>query len=104
MPFESIFTTLPWPITDVIIRVVGFIGALLLIYAILLEEEKRQDAVFAIGSLALLPYAIFLNSPIFIFLFTGIFLVSSRELVQIIRKRHIHSNELVEEYKHPGLK
>lgn len=104
MPFPSIFSTLPWPFLDTLVRVVGFIGSILLVYAVLLEEEKRQDAVLMIGSAALLPYAIFINSPIFIFLATGIFLVSGREFLQIVRKKHFHNTELVEEYKHPDHK
>lgn len=94
MPLGNLFSTLPWPLLDTLFRVSALVGAFLLIYAILLEEEKRQDAVFMIGSVALLPYAIFINSPIFIFLSVGMFLVSGREFVQIVRNKHFHSTEL----------
>lgn len=104
MPLGNFFTSVPWPFIETLVKVVGFLGSLLLIYAILLEEEKRQDAVFVVGSACLLVYSLYIDNKIFSFLAAGIFLVGGRELVQIIRKKHFHSNELVEEYKHPDHK
>lgn len=76
-------------------------GGLALIYAVLLEEEKRQDEVFVVGSASLFVYALWINNPLFMFAMGGVFLVAGRELIQIMRGKHTHSTELVEEFKHP---
>lgn len=101
MPLGTFFPSLPWPILDVAVKVVGFIGALLFMYAILLEEERRQDAVFVVGSACLLVYSLVFANAVFTLLSAGVFLVSGRELIQLFRGKHHHSTTLVEEYKHP---
>lgn len=101
MPLQQFFPSLPWPIFDTIVKVVGFLGVLLLTYAILLEEERKQDAVFAIGASAILIYGVAFKNGIMILLGAAIFLVSGREFIQILRKKHSHSTEQVEKYKHP---
>jgi hypothetical protein len=45
--FTYFFQTIPdMRLPDIIINVVGMLGALLIAYGIFLEAEKRQDAVF----------------------------------------------------------
>jgi lipid-A-disaccharide synthase-like uncharacterized protein len=101
MPLGLLLPSLPWSVLDTLIRVVGFVGSILIIYAILLEEEKRQDAVFVVGSAATLVYSLIYGNAIFTFLSAGVLLVSGRELILIFRGKHHHSNKLVQEYKHP---
>ena len=101
MPLGLLFPSLPWPALDVLVKVVGFTGSLLIIYAVLLEEERRQDAVFVVGSFGTLVYSLVFGNAIFTFLSAGVFVVSLRELIQILRKKHHHNEKLVEEYKHP---
>ena len=101
MPLGFLFPSLPWPMLDVLVKITGFLGATLVIYAILLEEEKRQDAVFVVGSAALLVYSLVFGNAVFSFLSAGMLIVSGRELIQIFRKHHHHSKKLVDEYKHP---
>ena len=101
MPLGFIFPSLPWSALDILVKVTGFLGATLVIYAVLLEEEKRQDAVFVVGSSALLVYSLIFGNAVFSFLSIGILIISGRELILILLKRHHHSEKLVEEYKHP---
>lgn len=101
MFLENFFGFLPWPIVDTLVRVVGFMGALAMGYAVLLEAEKRQDAVFVVGSASLFVYALWQGNYIFMFAMGLVFLVSARELIQIFRKKHLHTTEMVEKYKHP---
>lgn len=101
MPFGLLLPSLPWPILDIGVKVIGFTGALLFMYAILLEEERRQDAVFVVGSACLLAYSLVFGNAIFTLVSAGVLLVSGRELIQLFRGRHHHSSTLVEEYKHP---
>lgn len=93
MPFSNLFPTLPWPIDITLFTIVGFMGALALIYAVLLEQEKRQDAVLVVASASLFVYAMSINNHIFTFLSAGVFLVAGRELVQILRGKHTHSTD-----------
>ncbi len=99
MPLANLFPSLPWSFLDTIFRVIGFMGALALAYAVLLEAEKRQDAVFVIGSASLFVYALWTRSYVFMFAMGLMFLVSGRELIQILRSKHKHSTEMVEEYR-----
>lgn len=101
MPFGNIFPSLPWPFIDTAVRVVGFMGALAFIYAVLLEEEKHQDAVFMLAAASLFVYAWWANNPIFMFVSAGVFLVTGHQFIQIILHKHTHSTELIEEFKHP---
>lgn len=101
MPFENLFPSLPWTLLDTVVRVVGFMGALAFIYAVLLEEEKRQDAVLVVASASLFVYSLAVKNAIFMFVSAGVFLTAGRELVQILRRKHTHSTELIEEFKHP---
>ncbi|MFA6105687.1 MAG: hypothetical protein WC725_03805 [Patescibacteria group bacterium] len=104
MPLGLFLPSLPWPTLDILVKVVGFLGATLIIYAVLLEEEKRQDAVFVVGSTALLVYSLVYGNTVFSFLSAGVLLVSARELILIVGGKHHHSEKLVQEYKHPEQK
>lgn len=101
MPLGFLLPSLPWSFLDTVVKIVGFTGSVLIIYAVLLEEEKRQDAVFVVGSAATLVYSLVFANAVFTFLSAGILLVSGRELIQIFRGKHHHSHKLVQEYKHP---
>lgn len=75
---------------DIIIHVVAMLGAILVSYGVFLEEEKRQDAVFLIGGLALFVYALWLPSPVFM-VATGLFtLASGYEFFRIAAGKHVH--------------
>ncbi|MFA7653943.1 MAG: hypothetical protein WCX97_02770 [Candidatus Magasanikbacteria bacterium] len=97
----SLFSTLPMPLFDIVIYVLAGLGVILLTYAIFLEAERRQDAVLVIGALCLLVYAVSIGNLIFSIAMVGMALAAFIELIEIMMGRHIHSGELVEQYKHP---
>ena len=102
MPFYSFLPSLPWPLIEIITNFVAGLGAVLITYGIFLEAERRQDAVFVVGSGCLLVYAIWISSTIFTIAMAGFFLGSFIELIEIMLGRHTHSKELIENYKNPA--
>ena len=99
MPLGNLFPSLPWPILDTMVVVVGFMGALAFIYSVLLEEERRQDAVLVVASASLFVYSLSIKNPLFMFMSAGVFLVAGRELVQIMRGKHHHTIGNIEKYE-----
>lgn len=99
-PLQTIFPTLPWPMIEIIIKVVGLLGAILLSYGVLLESERRQDTVFMIGSASLLVYALVLNNKIFMLAMAGMFLISLWEIIEIARGKHHHTVNDMQKYEH----
>ncbi len=85
-------------------NIVGIMGGLALIYAVLLEAEKRQDAVFVVSSASLFVYALARKDYILMFVMLGIFLVAGRELVQIMRGKHVHTTDCIMPEHHLGNK
>ncbi len=90
---SSLFTLLPavtWPLSQIIATVIAFLGALLIIYAVFLEAERRQDLVFIVGGSCLFGYALWINNAIFMLAMGGLVLASLFELIQILTGRHHH--------------
>lgn len=102
MPLENIFPTLPWPLIEVVMNVVASLGAVLITYAIFLEAERRQDAVFTVGAACLLVYSLWLGNKIFSIAMAGLMIGAFIELIEIMLGRHVHSKELISEYKCPS--
>ncbi len=84
---------------DLAVYIVGFMGALALMYSVLLEEERRQDEVFVVGAASLLVYALVHRDYIFSFAMAGMLLIAGRELIQIMRGRHHHTVEDMRKYE-----
>ena len=99
MPLGNYFSTLPTPFITTAMYIVGFMGALALMYGVLLEAEKNQDAVFVVGSASLFVYALVRHDTILMFAMGGMFLIAGRELIQIMRGKHKHSTDMVKEYR-----
>ncbi len=99
----SYFPNLPWTWPEIIFNILASLGAIMMIYAIFLEAEKKQDAVLAIGAVCLMTYAIWIGNKIFMVAMGGVAVASLIELIEIISGRHLHSTEMVEKYKHPEL-
>lgn len=105
MPFPSLLPNLAGAsFVVVMFTVIGFMGALALIYSVLLEAERRQDAVIVVASTSLLVYALFIGDRIFAFAMAGMFIVAGRELIQILRGKHRHSSGDIEKYEYPTKK
>lgn len=90
--FITIFSGLPWPLLDIIINVVAGLGAVILTYGVFLEAERRQDAVFIVGSACLLVYALWIGNKIFSLAMAGLLVGSLVELVEILTGRHKHND------------
>jgi len=91
MFLESWFPYLPVSsLSETLIYVTGGVGAILLIYAIFLDVEKRQDLVMLIGASCLLVYALFLRNLIFSVAMAGVALASIFEFVEIYTGLHKH--------------
>lgn len=101
MPLGNILPSLPWSLLDIIMNVVAGLGAILLTYAIFLEAERRQDALFVVSSACLLVYALWVGNKIFSVAMAGVMIASFIELIEIMTGRHLHGTEMVEEYKNP---
>ena len=101
MPISTLLPSLPWPFLTIIMNVVAGLGAILLTYAVFLEAERRQDAVFTVGAACLLVYALWVGNKIFSIAMAGLMIGSFIELIEIMLGRHQHSMELVEDYKKP---
>ena len=92
---------LPISYIEIAVIIVGVMGALILMYGVLLEAERRQDAVFVVGAAALFVYGLAHGDYVIIFAMGGMFLIAGRELIQIMRGRHHHGIIDVQEYEHP---
>ncbi len=64
------------------------IGVILLVYAVFLETEKRQDIVFVISGVCLFIYALFINNLIFMLATGGLILASMIEFIEILLGIH----------------
>lgn len=100
-PLANFFTTLPWTPLETMVNVVAALGAIMIAYGVFLEAERRQDAVFSIGSACLFVYAIWISNTIFAIAMGGFFIASFIELIEILLGRHHHNFNQVEKYKHP---
>jgi C4-dicarboxylate transporter len=97
-----LFALIPeMPLLDLVISVVGIIGAVLITYAIFLEAERRQDAVLLLGGICLLVYALFIGNTIFSVAMGGLVIASLFELVEIMIGIHKHGPKMLEKYKYP---
>ena len=100
-PLASFLPTLPWTLGEIYLNTIACLGAVMIVYGIFLESEKRQDIVFFIGAGCLFVYALWIGNTIFCVAMGGFALASLVEVTEIMLGRHIHSEELVEKYKHP---
>jgi len=101
MPFLNILPSLPWPLIDIIMNVIAGLGAILLTYAIFLEAERRQDAIFVVGAACLFIYALWIGNKIFSVAMAGLGIGALIELIEIMLGRHLHTLEMTEKYKDP---
>ena len=76
MLLENLLPNLTTDIDTIIIHIIAMIGVILLIYAVFLETEKRQDIVFVISGICLFIYALFINNLIFMIATGGLVVAS----------------------------
>ncbi len=93
-----------WSVWDVILTVVALLGAILITYAVFLEVERRRDAIFMLGGMGLLVYALWIGNTVFIIAMAGLVVGSAIEFVEIVLGRHVHGVKIVEKYQDPNAK
>lgn len=100
-PVAALLPTLPWSTLEIIMNIVAGLGAILLTYGIFLQEEKWQDAIFAVGSACLLVYALWIGNIIFSIAMAGFFVASAIELVELMLGRLQHTDERKKDMQKP---
>ena len=99
MLLENFLPQLPANLTELLIYIIAFLGAILITYAVFLEIEKRQDLVFLIGAGCLFVYALYAQNIIFMIAMAGLFLAALVEFTEIFIGLHRHSPEDLKRYK-----
>ncbi len=99
MLLQNMFPLLPLSLSETLVSVVAGLGALLLAYAVFLEQERRQDLVMFIGAACLFVYALFIGNKIFMIATAGLGLASLVEFLEIYFGLHKHSPEDLKKYK-----
>lgn len=100
-PLASFLPTLPWTTYEIIMNIIAGLGAILITYGVFLESERRQDEVFSIGATCLFIYSFWVGNTMLSIAMAGFGIASLVELIEIKFGRHIHSEDLVEKYRHP---
>ncbi len=99
MLLENILPFLPLGLDQLIFYIIGGLGAIMIVYGIFLELERRQDLVFAVGSYCLFIYALYIGSRLFAVAMLGFFVASVVEFIEIYVGLHKHSPEDLKRYK-----
>lgn len=71
---------------DILAKVIGACGLVLITCGVLIKNERRQDILFIAGSAGLLAYSIYLRDPIFIPLQIVFIVVTAWELFHLSKK------------------
>jgi len=88
-----------FPCTSVaVIYIVAILGAVLLVYGVFLEQEKRQDLVKMIGASALLVYALYIGNKIFIGAMAAYAVANFVEFLEIYLGKHKHTKTEIKDY------
>jgi len=87
---ELLFSSADPGVSQIILVVLGVLGAVLMAYGIFLEKERLQDAVFAVGALCLMIYSVSIANWIFTATFGVFFLGSLWEYISIVSGLHKH--------------
>jgi len=88
MLLENLLPNLTTDINTIIIHIIAMVGIILLIYAVFLETEKRQDIVFIISGICLFIYALFISNLIFMIATGGLIVASLIEFIEILLGIH----------------
>jgi len=99
MLLTNLLPFLPMSLSETMVSVVAGLGAILLVYSIFLEIERRQDIVMFIGAACLFVYALFIGNKIFMVATAGLGIASLVEFIEIYLGLHKHSPEDLKKYK-----
>lgn len=88
MLLENLIPNLTTDVSSITIHVIAIVGIILLVYAIFLETEKRQDIIFMLSGVCLFIYALFINNLVFMLATSGLILASLVEFIEILLGIH----------------
>ena len=77
----------------------AIIGTIMLVYAVFIEQEHRQDLIRMLGAGGLLVYAVFIEDIFFIIAMGAVALASLVEFIEILTGLHRHGREDLKKYK-----
>ncbi len=99
MLLQNLFPILPMSLYETLVYIVAGLGAIMLAYAVFLEQERRQDLTMFIGSACLFVYALFIGNKVFMVATAGLGIASLVEFLEILIGLHKHSPEDLKKYK-----
>lgn len=99
MLLESLIPHLPNSLAETWIFVGASLCIVLLVYAVFIEKEYRQDLVRLVGTGGLLVYAVYIDNLIFTIAMGAIAVASLVEFIEIMLGLHKHSPEDLARYK-----
>ncbi len=99
MLLESLIPHLPTSLAETWIFIGAGLCIILLVYAVFMEQEHRQDLVRLMGTGGLLVYAVYIDNLIFTIAMGAIAVASLVEFVEIVIGLHKHSPEDLKRYK-----
>lgn len=99
MLLETIFPYLPVSLTETLVYVVACMGAIMLVYSIFLETERRQDLLMLLGASGLFVYALFIGNLIFCLTTAGVAIAALIEFIEIYTGLHRHRPEDLKRYR-----
>ncbi|PIR76161.1 MAG: hypothetical protein COU32_03630 [Candidatus Magasanikbacteria bacterium CG10_big_fil_rev_8_21_14_0_10_42_10] len=99
MLLQSLIPYLPSSVAETWIFVGASISIILLMYAVFIEKEHRQDLVRLVGTGGLLVYAIYIHNLIFTIAMAALAVASLVEFIEILLGLHKHSPEDLQRYK-----
>lgn len=80
--------------------VVGAVlGAIMLVYAVFIEQEHRQDIIRMLGAGGLFVYALYIHDAFFAIAMGAVALASAVEFAEIMLGLHKHGPEDLKRYK-----
>jgi len=99
MLLENLFPYLPATLAETLVYVTAGVGAIMLVYSIFLETERRQDLLMLLGAASLLVYALFIGNWVFSLTMAGVALASLIEFIEIYTGLHRHRPEDLKRYR-----
>lgn len=99
MFLETIIPTLPASLAEIFIYVGAYLGIILLVYAVFIEQEHRQDIIRMLGAGGIFIYGLYIENTILCIAMGAIALASLVEFLEILFGLHKHGPEDLKKYK-----
>ena len=99
MLLQSLVPYLPSSIVETWIFISASLSIILLVYAVFIEKEHRQDIMRLLGAGGLFVYALYIHNLLFMIAMGGLAIDSLVEFIEIMLGLHKHSPEDLQRYK-----